>query len=137
MPITGFQDLDVWRAAHELTLASYKLSGDFPKSEVYGMASQLRRAAASVPSNIAEGWGRRSTKEYLRYLSIAHGSLQETRYFLLLAKDLSYCSSERQQELEMLVNRIGAMLAGLERSLKAKVLTAGVKTEVAEEDADK
>jgi hypothetical protein len=55
----------------------------------------------------------------------------------LLAKDLSYCSSERQQELEMLVNRIGAMLAGLERSLKAKVLTAGVKTEVAEEDADK
>jgi four helix bundle protein len=137
MPITGFQDLDVWRAAHELTLASYKLSADFPKSEVYGMASQLRRAAASVPSNIAEGWGRRSTKEYLRYLSIAHGSLQETRYFLLLAKDLRCCSSERQQELEMLVNRIGAMLAGLERSLKAKVLTAGVKTEVAEEDADK
>jgi four helix bundle protein len=136
MPITGFQDLDVWRAAHELTLASYKLSADFPKAEVYGMASQLRRAAASVPSNIAEGWGRRSTKEYLRYLSIAHGSLQETRYFLLLAMDLSYFSSERPQELEMLVNRIGAMLAGLERSLKAKMLTAELKKEMVEGDTD-
>jgi four helix bundle protein len=136
MPITGFQDLDVWRTAHELTLASYKLSAGFPKSEVYGIASQLRRAAASVPSNIAEGWGRRSTKEYLRYLSIAHGSLQETRYFLLLAKDLEYCTSQQQTELENLVNRISAMLAALERSLKIKLQTAGVKTEAAKGDTD-
>ncbi len=129
MPITGFQDLDVWRAAHELTLASYKLSAGFPKSEAYGIASQLRRAAASVPSNIAEGWGRRSTKDYLRHLSIAHGSLQETRYFLLLAKDLNYCSSAQQTELETLVSRIAAMLTALERSLKTKLLTARAKTE--------
>lgn len=137
MPITGFQDLDVWRAAHELTLASYKLSADFPKSEVYGIASQLRRAAVSVPSNIAEGWGRRSTKEYLRSLSIAHGSLHETRYFLLLAKDLNYCSPQQQTELENLVNRIGAMLAALERSLKAKLLAGVVKTEATRGDTDR
>jgi four helix bundle protein len=135
MRITGFQDLDVWRTAHELTLASYRLSAGFPKSEVYGIASQLRRAA-SVPSNIAEGWGRRSTKEYLRYLSIAHGSLQETRYFLPLAKDLDYCSSQQQTELENLVNRISAMLVALERSLKVKLKTAGVKTEAAKGDTD-
>jgi len=89
-----------------------------------------------VPSNIAEGWGRRSTKEYLRYLSIAHGSLQETRYFLLLAKDLDYCTSQQQTELENLVNRISAMLAALERSLKVKLQTAGVKAEAVKGDTD-
>ena len=136
MSLTGFRDLEVWQVAHKLALGCYSLSTDFPKSEVYGMTSQLRRCATSVPCNIAEGWGRRSTKEYLRYLSIAHGSLQETRYFLLLAKDLSYCSSEQQQELEVLVSRIGAMLAGLERSLKAKMLTAELKKQIVGGDSD-
>jgi four helix bundle protein len=136
MSLTGFRDLEVWQVAHKLALGCYSLSVEFPKSEVYGMASQLRRSATSVPCNIAEGWGRRSTKEYLRHLSIANGSLEETRYLLLLARDLRYCSPQQHTDLDALVNRIGAMLAALERSLKARLAGADKRAAKNEKQED-
>ncbi len=92
-PAKRFEDLIVWQKAHALVLAVYHYSGGFPKSEVYGLASQLRRAAVSVPADIAEGFKRRKKPEKLRFLNIAQGSLEEARYFLILARDLRYGDS--------------------------------------------
>ena len=92
MPLKKFTDLDLWKVAHQLSLTVYRLTCRFPKQEVYGLTSQMRRCAVSVPSNVAEGWGRRSTKDFLRHLAIANGSLEELRYFLILAGDLDYCA---------------------------------------------
>jgi four helix bundle protein len=80
----------VWRKAHELVLAVYALTATFPKPETYGLSLQIRRSAVSVPANIAEGFRRRSRTEKARFLNIAEGSLEETRYFLILARDLGY-----------------------------------------------
>jgi len=85
-----FQDLLVWRKAHELVLAVYSFTADFPKEETYGLALQMRRAAVSVPANIAEGFRRRGKADKARYMNMAEGSLEESRYFLILAKDLGY-----------------------------------------------
>jgi four helix bundle protein len=85
-----FQDLLVWRKAHEVVLAIYALTADFPKQETYGLALQMRRAAVSIPANIAEGFRRRGKAEKARYMNIAEGSLEESRYYLILAKDLGY-----------------------------------------------
>jgi four helix bundle protein len=89
-PARSFQDLLVWRKAHELVLAVYTLSAAFPKPETYGLSLQIRRSAVSVPANIAEGFRRRSRTEKARFLNIAESSLEETRYFLILAQDLGY-----------------------------------------------
>ena len=89
-PAKSFQDLLVWRKAHELVLAIYPLTAAFPKHETYGLSLQMRRAAVSVPANIAEGFRRRSRTEKARFLNIAEGSLEETRYFLILTGDLGY-----------------------------------------------
>jgi len=86
-----FEDLCVWQKAHGLALEIYKLTADFPKTEAYGLASQARRAAVSVPANIAEGFRKRSRQDKTRYLNIAQGSLEESRYYLILARDLGYC----------------------------------------------
>jgi four helix bundle protein len=85
-----FQDLLVWRKAHEVVLAIYAFTADFPKQETYGLALQMRRAAVSIPANIAEGFRRRGKAEKARYMNIAEGSLEESRYYLILAKDLGY-----------------------------------------------
>src|SRR5207249_922227 len=90
--IKTFCDLEVWRKAHRVVLDVYKLTNPFPKSERFGVVSQLRRAAYSIPANIAEGFGRRSTKELLHFLAVSNGSLEELRYFLLLSRDLCYLS---------------------------------------------
>ena len=90
MPARSFEDLAVWRKAHALVLSVYRVTAGFPKSEMYGLTSQLRRAMVSVPANIAEGFMRRSKTEKLRFLNIAQGSLQEARYYLILAADLGY-----------------------------------------------
>jgi four helix bundle protein len=86
----SFQALLVWRKAHELVLGVYGLTGTFPKPETYGLSSRARRAAVSVPANIAEGFRRRGRAEKARFLKMAQSSLEETRYFLILAKDLGY-----------------------------------------------
>jgi four helix bundle protein len=89
-PAKSFQDLLVWRKAHELVLAVYALSAAFPKPETYGLSLQIRRSAVSVPANIAEGFRRRSRTEKARFLNMAESSLEETRYFMILASDLGY-----------------------------------------------
>lgn len=121
MAVRSFRDLEVWQVAHELTLMVYRATASFPKQEMFGLTSQLRRSVASVPANIAEGWGRRSTKDYLRHLSIANGSLEESRYFLLLARDLSYLADEQYDEMEVLAKRIASMIHGLEGALRNRM----------------
>ena len=89
-PAKSFQDLLLWRKAHDLVLAIYLLTADFPKQETYGLSLQMRRTAVSIPANIAEGFRRRSKPEKARFLNIAEGSLEELRYFLILTADLGY-----------------------------------------------
>ena len=89
-PARTFQDLVVWRKAHELVLAVYSFTATFPKEETYGLALQMRRAAVSVPANIAEGFRRRGKADKARYMNMAEASLEESRYYLILAQDLGY-----------------------------------------------
>jgi four helix bundle protein len=92
-PARTFSDLVVWQKAHAFVLAAYGYSASFPRAETYGLASQFRRAAVSVPANIAEGFRRRGKPEKVRFLNIAQGSLEECRYCLILAQDLEYGST--------------------------------------------
>ena len=85
-----FQDLVVWRKAHEFVLAAYSFTAGFPKEESYGLKLQMRRAAVSIPANIAEGFRRRGKADKARYMNMAEGSLEESRYYLILAQDLRY-----------------------------------------------
>jgi four helix bundle protein len=89
-PAKTFEDLVVWQKAHQFVLAVYCLSQTFPQSEVYGLSSQLRRAAVSIAANIAEGFRKRGKADKLRFLNIAQGSLEESRYYLILSQDLDY-----------------------------------------------
>jgi four helix bundle protein len=89
-PATSFRDLIVWQKSHALALHVYRVSARYPKTELYGLTSQIRRAAASVPANIAEGFKRASRADKARMLNIAQGSLEELRYYVLLANDLGY-----------------------------------------------
>lgn len=89
-PAKTFEDLLVWQKAHLFVLTVYRLSGAFPKCEVYALSSQFRRAAVSIAANIAEGFRKRSKADKLRFLNIAQGSLEECRYYLILTKDLGY-----------------------------------------------
>ncbi|MBC6936599.1 MAG: four helix bundle protein [Chloroflexi bacterium] len=114
-----FKKLAVWEKAHRLTLAVYRASGSFPKDELYGLMSQIRRAAASIPTNIAEGSGRGGDRELVRFLHIALGSANELEYQLLLAKDLGYLDAGIYQELEHQTLEIQRMLAGLIHKLHA------------------
>ena len=100
-PAKTFQDLVVWQKAHQLVLEVYKYSGSFPRAEVYGLSSQLRRAAVSVPANIAEGFRRHGKPDKVRMLNIAQASLEESRYYLILAQGLRYGPSmELMKRLE-------------------------------------
>lgn len=89
-PAKTFQDLIVWQKAHKFVLEVYKYTSSFPKEEIYGLTSQFRRAAVSVPSNIAEGFKKKGKADKNRFLNIAQGSLEESRYYLILANDLGY-----------------------------------------------
>src|SRR6201998_1452263 len=93
-PARSFRDLMVWRKAHEFVLAVYRFTESFPEREKYGLAHQMRRAAVSIPANIAEGFGKRSPAEKARFLNIAEGSLEECRYYLILTQDLGYGETE-------------------------------------------
>lgn len=89
-PAKTFMDLIVWQKAHQFVLSVYKLTINFPKEEIYGLTSQLRRSAVSIPANIAEGFKKRGIQDKKRYFNIAQASLEESRYYLILARDLSY-----------------------------------------------
>ena len=117
----SFQELDAWKEAHKLTLAIYRISASFPKDERFGIISQVRRAAASLGANIAEGFGRRSTKDFIRYLEMSSGSLEEVRNFLLLARDLNYLKEKDYDLLKDHCDTFGRLLGGLIQSLRKKL----------------
>jgi four helix bundle protein len=89
-PAKTFHDLIVWQKAHQFVLSVYKTTKHFPKEEMYGLTSQLRRAAISIPANIAEGFKKRGKPDKCRFMNIAQGSLEECRYYLILSRDLGY-----------------------------------------------
>lgn len=118
MPIASHRDLIVWQRAVELAVAGYQLTKAFPKSETYGLASQLQRAAVSVSANIAEGKGRGSTGAYLNYLSIAAGSLAELDTQIEIAERLKYVTRECAQDAIKKIEEVGRMITGLRKSLE-------------------
>jgi len=115
-----FRKLQVWEKSHALTLTIYRVTQNFPREEVYGLTSQMRRASYSIPSNIAEGAGRDSVLERIHFLQIANGSASELQYFLLLAQDLSYISAETCEKLSQDLTEIKRMLTGLMKTLKSQ-----------------
>ncbi len=94
MAAISFQELEVWREAHNLVLNIYKITAEFPKSELFGLVSQMRRAAVSVPANIAEGFKRTGHLDKLRFYNIAEASLEELKYYIILSSDLGYASKQ-------------------------------------------
>ena len=108
-----YKKLKVWKNSHELTLLVYRKTANFPKEELFGLISQIRRASSSVPTNIAEGCGRNSAKELSHFLNISLCSANETAYLLLLSKDLDYLNDEDYKLLENNVEQIKAMLINL------------------------
>lgn len=109
----NYKDLKVWEKAHQFTLMIYDASKNFPKEEIYGLTNQLRRAASSIPANIAEGCGKNSNVDFAKYLNISLGSANESEYFTLLAKDLSYINVEKFDALYKQINEVKAMLIAL------------------------
>lgn len=114
-----FHDLLVWQKAHALALAVYSASSDFPRTEIYGLTAQVRRACISIPANIAEGCGKSGDPEFIRFLSIAMGSASELQYELLLSHDLKYLDDETYNRLGFQVEEVKRMLAGLTKRVKA------------------
>lgn len=119
--VKGFQDLEVWKKAHRVVLDVYRLTIQFPRTEQFGVISQLCRAAYSIPANIAEGSGRRSTRELLHFLALSNGSLEELRYFLLLSRDLRYLSPPDYERLQGDLKSIAEMLEALGQSLRRRL----------------
>jgi four helix bundle protein len=115
----SFRDLKVWEKSHQLTLLVYKETAHFPKEELYGLISQIRRACSSIPANIAEGSGRQTNNDFARFLQIAFGSACELEYHLLLAYDLKMLSLEDYKQLENLLLEVKKMLTSFIQKLKA------------------
>jgi len=115
--IARFEDLSVWQKAHQLVLQVYRITGSFPAEERFGLSSQMRRAAVSVPANLAEGFKKRGVKDKLNFYNIAQGSLEELRYYLILSKDLGYLSDNH--EMVEAADEIARMLHGLIASVAA------------------
>ena len=117
MPVLNYRELVVWQKAMDLAELTYGLTRCYPKHELYGLASQSRQAVVSVASNIAEGQGRRSRKEFLHHLSIAHGSLREVETQVILAERLHYLQEHQVQGFMTLATEVGRLLNGLYNSL--------------------
>jgi four helix bundle protein len=117
--VKDFRKLKVWHKAHELVLAVYQTTASFPRDETYGLTTQIRRAASSIPSNIAEGCGRDGDAELARFCLIARGSASELEYQILLAHDLKLIPSGRYQELSQEITEIKRMLTVLVQKLTA------------------
>ena len=118
--IKSYRDLEVWQKAMDLVVMCYQMTKKFPKNEIYGLASQLQRAAVSVPANIAEGRQRQHSKEFLQHLSIACGSLAEVETHVQIADRLNYINENQTDEMLNKAEEIGRMLNGLRRSIKKK-----------------
>jgi four helix bundle protein len=116
-PAEKFQDLLVWQKAHALVLAIYRLTSSFPKHELFGLTSQMRKSAVSVPANIAEGFKKRSRTDKARILNIAEASLEELRYYLILSAELGYAPEQSNSAAE----EVARMLAAYSRTLLTPV----------------
>lgn len=114
----NFKELVVWKKSHQMTLDVYKATSCFPKEELYGLTSQLRRCSASIGANIAEGSGRRSDNEICRFLQIARGSASEAEYHLLLAHDLRFLSEDDFRKLSRQADEVQRMLTALMQSFR-------------------
>ena len=117
MKVKNYQDLIAWQRAMDLVELVYKASARFPREEIYALTSQVRRAAVSIPSNIAEGQGRRTTSDFLRHLSIAYGSLREVETQILIAARLNYATAAQVDLIMMKAGEVGRLLNGLMNSL--------------------
>ena len=113
----SFDKLLVWQRAHSLVLKIYEDTNSFPKEEIWGLTSQIRRSAVSVPSNIVEGKARGSRKDFKRFLLIARGSLEEVKYQSLLAKELKYMNEEQYEEITIMIEDVGRLLGGMIRKV--------------------
>jgi len=119
-----FRSLEVWQRAHNVTLAAYRVTRAFPTDERFGLTSQIRRSAASIGANIAEGCGRRGDAEFHRFLQMAMGSASELEYHFLLARDLGYLTEDEYSTLDQSVVEIKRMLAALIRKVEAERLAS-------------
>ncbi len=116
--IETFTDLNVWREGHKLVILAYKITKSFPREETYSLVDQMRRAAASITANIAEGFGRQTYKEKVQFYYLAKGSLSELKNFILIAKDINYLAEKDFQDLVEQSNIVGPLLQGLIRKSK-------------------
>jgi four helix bundle protein len=121
MGVSSYQQLKVWQLGIQLSKTTYALTRTFPKDELYGLTSQMRRAAVSIPANVAEGHARDSTKEFLHHISIALGSLAELETMLVLAESLGYSDKVAIAALLQNTDEEGKMLRGLQKTLKSRV----------------
>ena len=122
--LKNFKELTVWQKAYQLCLIIYRLTKGYPKEEIYGLTSQMRRAALSVPCNIAEGYGRKTTPDYLRLLYIAYGSVCELETQILLSVDLGYIQGQGIETLRDNIAEVERMLKALIKSLENKCPTS-------------
>lgn len=113
-----FKNIKVWCKAHELVLETYKITKLFPNSETYGLTAQLKRSVASIATNIVEGYKRKSVKDFARFLNMADSSLEETKYHLLLARDLKYIDDDNHERLITMSEEVGRILNGFQKSLR-------------------
>ena len=116
--LVGYERLIVWQKADQLVFVIYKLTTEFPKSEIFSLVSQLRRATLSVPTNIVEGYARNSKAEFRRFLMISLGSLAETKYLLSVASRLNYISASSYKEVVAFTEEVGRLLWSFHRSQK-------------------
>jgi four helix bundle protein len=120
--LKNYRELKVWQRSYRLCLEIYRITKTFPNEERYGLTSQIRRAAVSVPSNIAEGYGRKTTPEYIRFLYIAYGSICELETQILLSGDLGYIETGKLEILQEGIGEVERMLKALTKSLERKAL---------------
>ena len=114
----NFEDLDVWKNAHQFVLTVYKLTNQFPKEELFGLTSQFRRAAISIPANIAEGYKKRGIKDKLRFYNISEGSGEECRCYLILSKDLGYISLGDFEKYNSLLTSVSKQLSAYSNAIE-------------------
>jgi four helix bundle protein len=118
MASVNYQDLIAWQKSMDLVEAVYRVTAEFPRTEIYGLRAQLRRAAISIPSNFAEGEGRRSKREFYHFLTIAHGSIRELETQTLIAERLSYITPDTRAQVLRASSEVGRLLTGLSNSLR-------------------
>ncbi len=125
MAVASYRELAVWKKAIDFVVETYKVTGHFPRAELYGLVSQLQRAVVSIPSNIAEGAGRIHTREYIHHVGIARGSLFEAETQIIVAGRLGYATDDEVGPLLQMVDEVGRMISGLIASLERRLDAGG------------